>query len=72
MNRFVRNEFMHNKFIIIEENLRFILMRQNDVLDMMEQAFDQFGYFGSICATIFGWFVPVISVQTVPIFRTMA
>ncbi|MDX9925510.1 MAG: hypothetical protein RBS48_12170, partial [Ignavibacteriaceae bacterium] len=41
MNRFVRNEFMHNKLIISEDNLRFILMRQSDALDMMEQAFEK-------------------------------
>lgn len=41
MNRFVRNEFMHNKFSITEDNLRFLLMRQDDVFDMMEQAFEK-------------------------------
>lgn len=41
MNRFIRNEFMHKKFIISEDNLKFILMRQNDILNMMEQAFEK-------------------------------
>jgi hypothetical protein len=30
------------------------------------------GYSGSFCATDFGWFVPVISVQIVPFFSIMA
>lgn len=41
LNKFVRNDFMHNKFSIDEKNFNFIFQRQCDVFNYMNRVFER-------------------------------